>query len=410
MKQKYLQKQTQWANFPFAPGKWPFFYGWFILTAATVGTVASIPGQTIGVGVFTDKLIETLRLSRTQLSAAYLFGTVASSLFLPFAGTLTDRLGARVMITVSSLGLGASLYLMSHIDAIPSFGSPVYGSIIFAALAFLLIRFFGQGCLTMISRVMIARWFNHRRGLATGISNVFVSYSFNASPAFLNTLFHSLGWQQTYRVLAAAIGFGMALFGWLFYRDNPEQCGLIMDGRDDSDKDTKDACRVPETVKEFTRAEALRTLPFWIFSAATGWQALFMTAVTFHMTSMAAEVGLGRDRAFAVFPIIGLISVAAALITGWISDKIRLKWLLLTILLFQCTAALGLFNFSSLLGKVLFAAGYGVSGGIFGLLLTITWPRYYGRAHLGAISGLSISMLVFASAMGPFFFSLIRDL
>ena len=211
-------------------------------------------------------------------------------------------------------------------------------------------------------------------------------------------------------ILPLAGGFGMALFGWLFYRDNPEQCGLIMDGRDDAYGDKKGIRRVPETVKEFTRAEALRTLPFWIFSAATGWQALFMTSVTFHMTSMAAEVELSRDRAFAVFPVIGLISVIAALITGWISDKIRLKWLLLTILLSQFAAALGLFGFSSFLGKALLAAGYGVSGGIFGLLLTITWPRYYGRAHLGAISGLSISILVFASAMGPFFFSLIRDL
>ena len=26
-------------------------------------------------------------------------------------------------------------------------------------------------------------------------------------------------------------GFGMALLGWLFYRDNPEECGLMMDGR-----------------------------------------------------------------------------------------------------------------------------------------------------------------------------------
>jgi cyanate permease len=31
----------------------------------------------------------------------------------------------------------------------------------------------------------------------------------------------------------------------------------------------------------------------------------------------------------------------------------------------------------------------------------VTWPRFYGRKHLGAISGLFMSCQVFASAIGP---------
>ena len=44
------------------------------------------------------------------------------------------------------------------------------------------------------------------------------------------------------------------------------------------------------------------------------------------------------------------------------------------------------------------------------LLLTIVGPRFFGRQHLGAISGLTSSILVFASALGPFLFSAIRDI
>ena len=35
-------------------------YGWVIVFAATIGTIASIPGQTMGFTVFTDVLMEEL--------------------------------------------------------------------------------------------------------------------------------------------------------------------------------------------------------------------------------------------------------------------------------------------------------------------------------------------------------------
>ena len=65
---------------PFAPSKCPFFYGWVIVFAATIGSIFSIPGQTMGFSVFTDVLIEELGLTRVELSSAYCLGTVALSL------------------------------------------------------------------------------------------------------------------------------------------------------------------------------------------------------------------------------------------------------------------------------------------------------------------------------------------
>ena len=67
---------------PFAPSRFPFFYGWVIVFAATIGSIFSIPGQTMGFSVFTDVLIEELGLSRVQLSLAYCLGTEASGLTL----------------------------------------------------------------------------------------------------------------------------------------------------------------------------------------------------------------------------------------------------------------------------------------------------------------------------------------
>ena len=54
------------ADFPFRPASLPFFYGWVILGASTLGTVMSVPGQTIGVSFFTDHVLEATGLTLEQ--------------------------------------------------------------------------------------------------------------------------------------------------------------------------------------------------------------------------------------------------------------------------------------------------------------------------------------------------------
>jgi len=103
--------KTNNSHRPFSPGKLPFFYGWPILAAGTLGVLMSIPGQTVGVSVFTDYLLESLELSRDQLSFAYMAGTIASSLLLPWAGRLYDRFGARV--TAAGAGFCLALVLIA---------------------------------------------------------------------------------------------------------------------------------------------------------------------------------------------------------------------------------------------------------------------------------------------------------
>ena len=64
-----------------------------IVFAATLGSIFSIPGQTMGFSVFTDILIKELGLSRVELSLAYCLGTVASGFSLPWMGRVLDRWG-----------------------------------------------------------------------------------------------------------------------------------------------------------------------------------------------------------------------------------------------------------------------------------------------------------------------------
>ena len=100
------------------PEKSPFFYGYFIVFLGTLGILTSVPGQTIGVGTFTDPVKDALGLSRDQISIAYFVGTFISSLFLHKAGVWFDKFGARWVAFFAAVGLAFSLVLCSEADTI----------------------------------------------------------------------------------------------------------------------------------------------------------------------------------------------------------------------------------------------------------------------------------------------------
>ena len=227
---------TYW---PFNPKKFPFFYGWVVFAFSTLGILFSIPGQTMGLAVFTESFIEVLGLSRTELSLAYLFGTLGSSLFLARAGRWYDILGGRTMITVASLALSLMVLYISLVDIMSDFlrGGPLL-SFCLILFGYFGVRFFGQGVLTSCSRNVLLLWFVKKRGLVGGIRNIFVSLGFSLAPLVLAGLISFFGWRETLWIIALVGGLGFSFFAFIFIRDNPESCGLRVDGLDINSSET----------------------------------------------------------------------------------------------------------------------------------------------------------------------------
>jgi MFS family permease len=392
-------------SIPFNPARWPFFYGWNILLWGTLGILLSAPGQTTGVSAFTEPLLDVLGISRLQLSMAYMIGTLASSFLLTPAGKLYDRLGSRWMGTASCFMLGSVLLLLSQVDrisaALAGFMPRQAAALLSITVLFFLLRFSGQGVLALSSRNMLMKWFKQRRGLVSGISGVALGYGFAITPALCSRLIGRAGWDGSWQILS---------IGWLliftplvliFFRDNPEDCGLIPDGKRIDDTGAKKSA----AIRDFTLPEARRTLTFWVCSLALAVQALTITAITFHIESIFTQSGLEGARGFAIFPSAALIGAAATLIGGWLSDRLPLHRLYSLFLLAMSGSIVG-FVFLSQKTIPLIIICFGIAGGLFGLLMSVTWPKYFGRRHLGAISGLNMSLLVFGSAIGPMLLSL----
>ncbi|MDA3940816.1 MAG: MFS transporter [Spirochaetia bacterium] len=389
--------------------KLPFNYGWIALIVGTTGILMSIPGQTMGVSVFTDYIIQALSISRTGISTSYMIGTIASALLLARAGKFYDKFGAKITGLIASVSLGLILLYLSKIDKLLNiFGSitnfsDALISFILLVFGFFVLRFFGQGIMAMVSRNMVLKWFDKKRGFIAALMGSFTTFGFSYAPKILNTLIDEYTWQGAWRVLAITVGIAFTLIILVFYRDN------IVEQKVTEELDsTKSAYEQNE--KNITLKEALRTRDFWSYNLALAFFALFNTAFTFHIVSIFSTAGIDRTTAVAIFIPISIIAVGIRFIGSTFIDYINLKFILILELAGTILSSLAIINLSSGSPVILLIIGMGASNGAFGIMLSITWITIFGKKHLGAISGAAMGWTVAGSAVGPFLFSILKDI
>ncbi|SDE08592.1 Major Facilitator Superfamily protein [Pricia antarctica] len=389
------------------PAKSPFFYGYVILAVGTLGIYASIPGQTIGVSVFTDPVKDALGLSRNQFSNAYMIGTIGSSLVIGRAGIWFDKYGARYVAFFAALVLAAALMLCSWSVQMSAFAKQMLDSsswlipFTLMTVLFFTLRFSGQGVLTMASRNVIMIWFDKNRGKVNAISSVAISFGFSSSPLWVNALIEGYTWQSAWQILAGGL-LVISFFILQFFKNRPEEHGLLPDGENvEEENETK----IVPLAKQYTLVEAKRTRAFWMYGLILAFNSFFITGLTFHVVSVFASEGFPKADAIAIFLPTSVVAVSISLVFNYLSDYLRLKWYLYLMILGGIMASVGFLFLSSNVGIPLLVGGFGIMSGFFAVLNAIAWPRFYGRNHLGAITGKIMSFLILASALAPPIFS-----
>lgn len=361
----------------------------------------------MGMGVFTESFVTAFGLGRVELSVAYLIGTATSAMLLTRAGRVYDRVGARLMISGASLALGLCVAFLASIDGLSAIlgGQDNAGRVAFVliSLGYFGVRFTGQGVLTSASRNVLLVWFEKRRGMVGGIRSLFVALGFSIAPLILAQLIMQFGWRGALLAMALVVGVAFPIIALIFVRNNPQECGLRIDGASSAPKEAQ------ATLTSTTLAQARRNPVFWIYTAGLAVHALFGTALTFHVVDIFAEAGRSSTEAFAYFIPAAIVSTSTNFLGGILADRTRLQPLLLTMLASFSLGAWGLLHLGSDWGYWLLVAGFGVGGGLWGVLSNLAFIRFFGPAHLGEISGLNTSVTVLASAIGPFLFSFSRD-
>lgn len=372
------------------------FYGWRILLLATFTGALTGPGQTIGVSVFVDHFIADLGLGRSQVSTAYLIGTLVAALGLPFVGQRVDMMGVRKAMTLIGFGFAVALVGMSGVQGF-----------ITLTIGFIAIRLLGQGSMSLTSTVAVTLWFERRRGSALGVFSTGTSILMALVPVALSLVIESWGWRLAWIVAAVVILLTVIPIARLGFIDRPSDIGQRPDGAIPSTGDESDAARVRESA---TRAEALRTLRFWSLAGASASVGMLSTALNFHQISLLGDAGLSPTEAAIMFlpQVIG--AAVAGLLFGYLADRLTGRILIPMAMALLTTSLLLASTLSPGFVVVLYAISLGAAGGAARSVGATLLPRWFGVDHIGSIQGTATFINVASTALGPVAFSIARDL
>ena len=362
-----------------------------VWAAAALGTIATSPGQSFSISLFTDHFIQDLSLDRTTVSGLYGLGTFTASLALLWVGKQIDRRGNRLMSAVIAGAFALVLLACSLISG------PIG-----LLLAFVAIRGLGQGALGLVSSTAVAQWFQKRRGQVLSLSLVLFALFQRVYLPWLQHLIDTQGWRQAWLVLGGTVGLVVLPVLWVFLRDRPESFGLHPDGRD-----LPPAAN--DTEVNWMLGQAMRAPIFWAFLSARVLSAALGTALIFHQVSIFASLGHSPAKAAEVFGYSALFTAAFTLLSGRLVDSIPPKYVV-AIQMFGLAAATGI---ALLMTEGWLLVAYSIATGIFmgsGSVFDGTvWVNVFGRAHQGAIRGFVASASVAGTAVGPIAFGFAFD-
>ncbi|MCP4307611.1 MAG: MFS transporter [bacterium] len=369
------------------------FSGWRILALAIVTGALTGPGQTVGVSVFVDHFIADLGMSRSQVSTAYLIGTLVAALGLPLVGQRIDSHGVRRAMTVIGASFGAALIAMAGVQGFVTL-----------ALGFIGIRLFGQGSLSLVSTVAVTHWFNRHRGTALGLFSTGVSILMAVVPVGLSLVIEAYNWRiawLTAGVIILLTVIPIARYGII---DKPSVVGQVPDGSNDAE-----AAHTRVRTSSLSRNEALRTARFWILAAVGASAAMLSTALNFHQISLMGDAGLTATEAAVMFLPQTIGAAVAGILFGYLSDRLSGRWLLAMAMALLAASLAMAANLSPGASIIVYAITLGAAGGATRSVGATLLPRWFGTTHIGAIQGASTFVGVAASALGPVAFSIARD-
>ena len=350
--------------------------GLAIITSALTG-----PGQTVGVAVFNDHLVDGLDLSRQAVTYAYLVGTLSSAMLLPFVGKFIDRRGVRLSQMLVGVVFTLALLNMSQVNGW-----------VWLAVGFFGIRFAGQGSLSLVASVTVSLRFMRDRGTALGIFSTLSNALMLTVPLMLAVVIDRVGWRKAWVVAALVVAATVVPIAYFGLRSMPKTSAPRAPSSEGDEVDHSG---------DFTRAEAVRTRTFWLITAIATAAGMLGTGLNFHQIDLLGQVGLTEREAAAMFVPQILGSSVAGVAFGYLADRFGTRWLpaggmalLIAAHLMAAVVAPGAIVF-------LYAITLGAMGSAVRTVSATMLPAAFGTSHLGSIQGFLTVMNVAGSAVGP---------
>ncbi len=348
------------------------------LSAGGLLNFSSSFGQTFFISIFAGQIMLDYGLSNGDWGRIYGAGTLASGLLIIWAGAFTDLYRARSLsIAMFCMMCGFCLAMAFNTSA------ALLIVIIFG------LRFSGQGMLSHIAMVAMARWFVAGRGKAAAISRLGFSFGEALLPVLFVALMAYTSWRSLW-ILSAVVA--LLFIPPLRYLLSAERTPQSI---------AEESHAVGMSGRHWSRSLVLRHWLFWLVLPAIAAPPMMGTAFFFQQVHFADIKGWEHVSLVALFPFYTLTTVGSLLLAGAATDR----WgssVMMPLHLLPMAAAFVVFGQATslghaMLGLVLLA----LMQGAYGVVPLAFWSEYYGTRHIGSIKALAAAVMVVASAIGP---------
>lgn len=362
--------------------------GYSVVAVSTVAMIATSPGQTLLLSLLNVPLRETFEMDAFTINAGYTAATIAASLPLVFLGTWTDRIGPRRMMVLVAIAFGLACGFMGAAASIPM-----------VFIGFFLLRFLGQGSLSLVSGHAVAMWFHARLGKMEGLRSVVLFAAGAPLPALTHMSIERWGWRTTWAGFGVIVAVTVSSLAWRWLRDRPEDVGLGLDGMARSGDEHR-----PEP--GMSLADAVRTRPYVLLASAAAIPPMVATAVIFDIEPLLTARGMSSQTAAFAVSSWSAAMAALALPAGALIDRSRPALLLFAgVVVLGCAcASLTLVQTPSQTFAVMAMLALGHT--LVGPTTQATAARFFGRRHHGAIRSSLSRLTIIATGLGPLAFGI----
>jgi len=340
-------------------------------------------GQTFFISLSGAEIRAAFGLSHGEFGSIYAVATLSSAALLIWAGRKIDDVDLRPYTSVICFGLALACLGMANV-----------GSAIWLFPVIFALRFTGQGLMTHISTVAMARYFDAHRGKAISIASMGYPVGEAIIPFIAVSLIATIGWREMWTSIGIVLAVGLVpLVLWLLKGHSERHRQL--------EEESLNAAESGASRVGWSRRQVLRDPRFYVLLPNYLAASFVGTGVFFHQVYLVESKGWDLSWFAATFVAYAIGQVVAALATGILVDRYNALRMMQFELLPIIVSLLALAMFNDPLIAIVFMFFIGMTSGATAVTHGAIWAEIYGVAHLGTIKALGSALMVLGSALSP---------
>ena len=376
------------------------FYGWYVLAAGFVILFFNA-GARFSIGVMFKPMIGEFGWSRAAMSLGFFLYMTFFALSLTVIGKFYDRYGPKWVIVISTLFLSVGYMSISVINSLWQF---------YVCYGFLAAIGLGGTSLSLMA-VVISKWFEKSRGLATSLA---LSGSclgqFVLVPLITIFVLRS-GWRAAHLVLGLVMLVLNIALALAIIKGDPERLGQKPFGYGNGNKEKKsnDESLSGADPQDLGLREAMRTSSFWLYFVVMFICGSGDFLVATHLIPFVTDHGISATTAGNMLAWYGLMSLGGILIAGPASDLIGTRIPIASTFVIRVFLFLMIIKYQNVISFYILALAFGFTHLVTAPLTPSLIGRLYGFSHIGLLSGVIFTIHYAAGGFWAYVGGLIFD-